>query len=436
MIFDDMTDRLDIPVRGKVLSTVVQPYGRRFRSAVEHLISGPNGNGSPDSEGQFACGRSVRDLAAWKLCALRLLGVALGVLQRSDTLLGAACWFESDGPSSTEDCLSDVTPKCYDAALTELRSMPEASPIGLLLPYILDPHGVGTRLSVIRDPATSETRDRHRAQGVFYTPADVAEYIVRATIPNLCRQNAVPHVVDFACGSGVFLRAALNALIQEYGINRASELVNHLHGVDIDPWAIDATALVLTHDVLHGQQKANRQPGQIWRAIRANLLVSDALSLDLTEFRTQFRVDNQFRTVADAPIVVVGNPPYAPIGNRSDLPYLAQRFTTLPSVSPTTEIYPLFVELMVRLTEGRCSGGLVLPLSIYFSNDVQFSLLRELIDQTPGTWRFSFFDREPHALFGEDVKTRNCILLWERELDDSKSTKFTGKLMKWSCNDL
>ena len=50
-----------------------------------------------------------------------------------------------------------------------------------------------------------------------------------------------------------------------------------------------------------------------------------------------------------------------------------------------------------------------------------------------GIWRFAHFDRQPHALFGEDVKTRNTILLWEKR-QDTKSIQ-SGPLRKWRGQD-
>jgi hypothetical protein len=53
-----------------------------------------------------------------------------------------------------------------------------------------------------------------------------------------------------------------------------------------------------------------------------------------------------------------------------------------------------------------------------------------------GVWRCAFFDREPHALFGEDVKTRNAILL-RREINGNPPRRhaaefWTGPLRKWT----
>jgi hypothetical protein len=53
-----------------------------------------------------------------------------------------------------------------------------------------------------------------------------------------------------------------------------------------------------------------------------------------------------------------------------------------------------------------------------------------------GCWKFAFFDREPHALFGEEVKTRNAILLRIEEsstpLRGESAIIETGRLRKWT----
>ena len=58
---------------------------------------------------------------------------------------------------------------------------------------------------------------------------------------------------------------------------------------------------------------------------------------------------------------------------------------------------------------GRSASGMVVPLSLGCSRRTQLTALRRAIAASGGRWRFAFFDREPHALFGEDVKTRNTI---------------------------
>ena len=143
-----------------------------------------------------------------------------------------------------------------------------------------------------------------------------------------------------------------------------------------------------------------------------------------------------FPNLPDTKLVLIGNPPYSAVGNRTDFPVLQQRFSTLGRKGrPGSEVYPLFLEQMIRLAPGgSASGALVLPLSLACNVGNQFVRARSLIQKTPGTWRFAFFDREPHALFGEDVKTRNTILFWNRDEQDRESRIETGPLRKWRAD--
>ena len=60
--------------------------------------------------------------------------------------------------------------------------------------------------------------------------------------------------------------------------------------------------------------------------------------------------------------------------------------------------------------------------------------VRRAIMGSGGRWRFAFFDREPHALFGEDVKTRNTIVFRYQDTDEAcaATTIETGPLRKWT----
>jgi hypothetical protein len=101
-----------------------------------------------------------------------------------------------------------------------------------------------------------------------------------------------------------------------------------------------------------------------------------------------------------------------------------------------SKYYPLFVEMMWQLAKpGLASAGMVVPLSISYSSLPSIKSLRVSIQDTPGTWQFAFFDRTPDSLFGDDVKTRNAVILWEHNLDDERSHILTGPLMRWSSRD-
>ena len=414
---------------------------------------------SADPPGPAIVPRRPSELAAWHLCTQWVVGNALGALVPGSSLIDAANWFAGTETNAFSVAAGQLGTLC----LAALRSIAEPAAFADLLPYILDPHGPGSRLSVMRDAATRTARARKRAHGVFYTPADVAEYMTGLALAHLAPCHPVT-VLDPACGTGVYLRAVLAALVAKHPTADPLTLAEQsLFGVDIDPWAIDAAAYVLLHDVLVRENQRALTPAEIWRRLRLNLRVADALQLDpavgcngsavrkeKNRGRGQARengelpglartaapaerlpIDLLFPGIGPGPRIVLGNPPYAGLGPRRDLQSLAAHFETLRPAGAGADLHPLFVEQMVRLSAPESSGVLVLPLSIAFNTRAQYAALRRLVEWTPGTWRFSFFDRQPHALFGEDVKTRNAIVAWSRSNEDTDARVMTGPLLKW-----
>jgi hypothetical protein len=296
-----------------------------------------------------------------------------------------------------------------------------------------------------RDPTTRAAQERKRAEGVFYTPADVAEYMASACFTSLSSETP-PTVFDPACGTGVFLRAALQEIQRRHSDRHLFSLASEcLFGADIDPWPLDATAFVLLADTWPGLAGQGTSAAQVWQRLRLNLACIDTLHIDHAESFAEksvassltgvgrYSISRLFPSLKRGPAIILGNPPYADLVQRSDLAELGRAFETIGVNTGTkAEIYLPFVEQMIRLADQEtCSGALVLPLSIACNVGPQFSKARELISKTRGQWRFAFFDREPHALFGEDVKTRNAIMLWSRLSTDPTSILATGPLRKW-----
>ena len=433
--------RLSVPAKGRVLTTVAETYGKPIWEAIQTLTRSlarerPTVPGWLSREieigAEAATQPSAGELAARHICTQWVLGVALRRLAASDDLETAARWFAPESDASLLSVVSAIPGSIKARALSHLRTGAAPDAWAELLPYVLDSQGPGSRLSVMRDPSTRATRDRKRTNGSFYTPADVADFMVGAVIANL-KAGVAAKVLDPACGTGVFLRSALSALHQRHPSKDISALAEDLFGIDIDLWAIHASAYVLLHDILAAAPSSGGLPHLAWQRFRQNLHVGDALSFDpanckLNDANPLSRV---FPALNTGPNVIVGNPPYARVGERVDLLRLAKRFQTLRPASSTSEIHPLFVEQMMRLAAPDATAALVLPLSIGFNTRPQFVAARRLIERTAGTWRFSFFDREPHALFGEDVKTRNAVIVWTRHQDAHTHTVMTTPLLKW-----
>ena len=463
---------LAIPRRGHVLTTVSEEYARPVRAAVGALS---DGLGHEDSAKFYNSSllrriaepgawivRSPTELVAWTLVSAWLTGIATGRVSPGADLEEGAGWFFAGGPDGNP--VSFVPQHALMRANEALAIC--GDPVGYreLLPYVLDPHGPGSRLSIRRDASTRSVRDRKRAEGSYYTPADVAAYMVRRCLGGCRDDMGLPTVFDPACGTGVFLRAAVEAL-KEVFPDRSARLLSEtaVFGTDVDPWALDAAAFTLLSECLVESDEDDVSPLLLWHRLRLNLACVDALALDPAcgggerniELRSEFvealasgrlpiqdetwefgervPLSQLFAEMPDARFAVVGNPPYSTAGDRSDFAVLGRLFATLGRKGgPRSEIYPLFVEQMVRLApRGRAAGTLVLPLSLASNVRNQFVETRSFIEKTPGTWRFAFFDRQPHALFGEDVKTRNTILFWHRGEKDQETRVESGPLRKW-----
>ena len=451
--------QLAIPRRGHVLSRVAEIYGEPVREAVSVL------SGSLARKPQCASlyesllpsagpwqpapglARPPAEMAAWAIVSIWVSGVATGAIPVTATLAMAEDWFFGKEHSGR----LTVLPSARAIGLAEAALRKEADPSAYreLLPYILDPHGPGNRLSVRRDPGTRTARARKRAEGVFYTPADVAHYMLAACLHSVGGQEPVS-VFDPACGTGVFLRAALAELRHRHPAQEASRLATEcLFGTDIDPWPLNAAAFVLFAETWAFGDVTSQAPVALWRRLRQNFACIDTLHLDpvptgggrdsLPSASPEGLLDARvplsrlFPALAKGPLVIVGNPPYANLGQRDDFTVLGSTFQTLAvKATPMAEIYLPFLEQMIRLTgSDRCAGAFVLPLSIGCNIGAQFAAARTLISRTRGRWRFAFFDREPHALFGEDVKTRNAIVLWSKDPADRQTSIATGPLRKW-----
>lgn len=448
--------QLAVPRRGHVLSRVAENYGRPIREAVS-VLSGSLARKPQCSDlyetlfpstdpwkPEPALVRSPAEMAAWALVSIWVTGVASGELSTSATLRVAEDWFFGDEIATRLAALPSA--RAIGNAEALLRKEANASAYRDLLPYILDPHGPGSRLSVKRDPTTRTAQARKRAEGVFYTPADVAHYMVATCLKSVCGTNPA-HVFDPACGTGVFLRAALVELRNKYPSRQVSQLAaDCLFGADIDPWPINGATFVLLTEILASGEINNCPPSAIWHRLRQNFACIDTLLVDPSSLddgnrstgadassKGRFPLSRIFPALRNGPNVVVGNPPYANLGQRSDFATLRSCFATLSAkATSTAEIYLPFLEQMVRLSNGnQCAGALVLPLSIGCNVGAQFAAGRAMIAQTHGQWRFAFFDREPHALFGEDVKTRNAIVLWSRGPSEQVTTISSGPLRKW-----
>ena len=321
-----------------------------------------------------------------------------------------------------------------------------------LLPYILEEHGSGSRASVMRTPSTAIARKAKRKSGIFYTPTDVADYMVKHTRDLYMDDFCTAKVIDPACGTGVFLLSILRNVSNEInvGFSHFNYITSCLHGMDISEHALDAGTFLLLSKCLDELREKHINPRSAWLAIRMNFVQADSLQVSAIRHEPEHSgsdfcdgepcsLKRLFPHVQNGFDILIGNPPYANMDERLDFNTLKERFASLKTILPNSRVnlYPLFVEMMWQFTRpGCCAAALVTPLSIAYNGSKEYRNCRQAMTLSGGQWQFAFFDREPNALFGEEVKTRNAILFrteYGNTLERGQIADVsTGPLRKWT----
>lgn len=297
-----------------------------------------------------------------------------------------------------------------------------------------------------------------KAEGVYYTPSHIVNLIVKETIGGLVADKTPQQlrgvnsekkvskgrkfiksklntsfltIIDPACGSGSFLLAAYQYLLDWYrdwyvndGVEkyldrvyqvqgagwslttteRKSILLNHIYGVDIDPQAVEVTKLSLLLKVLEGEtdESVTRQlhlfneralPDLSANIKCGNSLIAanfyDIVQADFINQEIQYRI-NVFDWDVSFPYImqsggfdaVIGNPPWISLtgkfGNNiytdEEIKYLIDKFkgnTYMPNV------YEYFVAQGLELVKSDGYYSFIVPDRLGYNS--QFIALRERI---------------------------------------------------------
>lgn len=159
----------------------------------------------------------------------------------------------------------------------------------------------GTSVTVEEKPEVK------KAGGVYYTPSFVVDYIVRQTLEPLLQGKSVPQaarlrVLDPACGSGSFLVAAYQYLLDWHleryvamkrrpkqihqtptgtwrltTAERKRILLNSIFGVDIDPQAVEVAKLSLLLKVIEGETQLAFAIARLLPDLGANIRCGNSL---------------------------------------------------------------------------------------------------------------------------------------------------------------
>jgi len=470
------SQHLSVPRPGRTVYAVTEPLAQAIRHAVALVLRGMDAEGPARWPSLFGSlwdptapsnSSSRAEQTARSLVAMWVVYRSLHPEADPPTFCHAEQWFTGD-LTAGRPLWETIERRAREAALSLLRQLPPRT-LGELFPYILDPHGRGFRRDVLRDSGNQATRDSKHRLGSFYTPSDVADFMVRRVL----RHKSEGVFLDPSCGTGVYVVAAAKHMLQ--GGKEPTDILRCLYGVDVDPIAIDGACFALV--ALLSRAASNLAPLRLWHLARLNLTVRDALTLVMDRDalaiaesysqaaaeRHQLRVELSDCSLAPRPrhgaalpdwahpiqasfpevnagfAGIFGNPPYAPLGSRRDLARLRTSFSSLARapLSFSTNTFIPFVELMWTLTEPLSRSTMVVPLSIAYGSTGAVRGLRRAMYMSGGNWTFWFFDRTPDALFGDDVKTRTTIVERATEPSDHSSSfsMRTSGLLRWTSRD-
>ncbi|GHT38980.1 hypothetical protein FACS189427_13240 [Planctomycetales bacterium] len=279
----------------------------------------------------------------------------------------------------------------------------------------------------------SQKPAERKADGVYYTPKYIVDYIIENTVGKLVKGKTPQEVtkikiVDPACGCGVFLWGAYqfllgwhkdyytrnkhlskeskNSLVTSSGELTLAEkkriLLNNIFGVDIDVNAVEIAKFSLLLKCMEGETSASVENTQrlfhtkVLPSIDDNILVGNSLidtdyyELPLEDDDTKkikpFNWRRAFPQVFSPSTAgtgstgfdaVIGNPPYVMLqmlSTRNAFNYCLEHFV---AAKYKIDTYQLFLERGIQLLTKRGKLGVITP-NTYLKN-IHAEQLRKLI---------------------------------------------------------
>lgn len=308
----------------------------------------------------------------------------------------------------------------------------------------------GHRVKVEQKPEVRE------ANGVFYTPEYIVRFIVENTLGKLIEgktpeQISKIKILDPACGSGSFLIAAFDYLInyhqqyytkQTYSTKKQGKtnpldsngyltanikkqiLLNNIYGVDLDSQAVEVTKLSLMLKSMENQTQASIQSQLLLWQERVlpnldknikcgNSLIANDFYTNQIEFEPEserkinaFDWEKEFKEIYSNKgfDCIIGNPPYLKLTrNNTDndiLEYYNQTYKSIHGGS-SKNLFQLFIEKIAKLKPKYFSFIVPEALLTTGSNSiVRKTLIDNLNIQTLAIFDHFVFE---HATIGTTV---------------------------------
>jgi len=283
-------------------------------------------------------------------------------------------------------------------------------------------------LGYVQGRQTAEkVKTKRKSQGIYYTPKYIVDYIVNETLGKVLKQTkkkevANISVLDPACGSGSFLIAAFDRILdtvlksspQESLFTKFDILKGNIYGVDLDPQAIEIAQLNLLLKVLSQKHKL---PVLQHNISNGNSLVTGTSDFLESYFGDSFRgllpfnFEEQFKDVFSQKgfDVIIGNPPYVfARGGNFNEQTKKYYYDNYPLASYQLNTYLLFIDRAFRLLKPGGYFGYIIP-NTWLTIDT-FAMLRKfLLEETGELQIINIFDK----VFG-DASVDSCILTFRK----------------------
>jgi len=239
-----------------------------------------------------------------------------------------------------------------------------------------------------------KAKSKRKSQGIYYTPKYIVEFIVKETLGEVLKKTKPKDiskikVLDPACGSGSFLIAAYDKILENLTkqnpqtslFTKFDILKDNIYGVDLDTQAVEIAQLNLLLKTLYQKTKL---PTLGHNVASGNSLVSGTTeTLEKyfgSDFREQrpFNFEEEFKNVFEQGgfDVVIGNPPYVAItGIDFNLRRVYEKM--YQTAVGRFDLFMLFLEKSINLLKKGGFLGFIIP-NKFLTND-QSQKLREYI---------------------------------------------------------
>jgi type I restriction-modification system DNA methylase subunit len=270
-------------------------------------------------------------------------------------------------------------------------------------------------------------KSKRKSQGIYYTPKYVVDYLVKETLGEVLKKTKPKDiskikVLDPACGSGSFLTAAYDKILETLTKQNPQTslfakfdiLKENIFGVDLDAQAIEIAQLNLLLKVLSQKTKL---PTLQHNVSSGNSLVSgNAEKLENyfgSDFRKQraFNFEDEFKDAFERGgfDVIIGNPPYVfARGGHFDEKTKRYYYENFPLASYQLNTYLLFIDRAFHLLKKGGYFGFIIP-NTWLTIDTFSPLRKFLLEETSNLQIINIFDK----VFRE-ANVDTCLLIFKK----------------------